>query len=64
MINKFKPFYSFSPDYEEIVIELRAKRVRHNYIIEKPSEWVIDDDHDIITVCGLNPPKREDIKPL
>lgn len=59
-MNKYKPYYSFSEDYEEIEVKVTAKRIGNNYIFDLPYGWVIDEDKRLITVCGMNPPERQD----
>lgn len=59
-MNKYKPYYKLSEDYEEVKLEVVAKRIGNNYIFDLPYIWVIDEKNRLITICGMNPPESKD----
>jgi len=61
MGNKYKPLYSLSKDFEDVELKVTAKRIGGNYIFDLPTMWIIDEERKLITICGLNPPKGENI---
>ncbi len=56
----YQPFYDFPEDFEEVKITVTAKRIGSNYLLELPNDWLVNDHNGVITICGLNPPSRED----
>lgn len=56
----YRPFYHMEEGFEEVRIEITAKRVGSNYLLELPNDWLVNDHNGVITICGLNPPSRED----
>jgi len=51
--NKYKPFYHFSEDAEEVEIRITAKKILNKYVIQYPSTWVCDREDKLIWVNEL-----------
>lgn len=41
-MTKYKPFYTFSDDGEEVEIKVTAKKVGNRYVFKYPKNWQID----------------------